>query len=310
MNEVGTPVQAGDEAYPIRTVSSLTGVNAVTLRAWERRYGLIKPVRTTTGHRLYTREQIDLISHVVDLLGRGMSIGQVAPALRARGEDVFADLRGRMLDAIARFDGHTLEAIYSGALALHPMQTVLTQVLLPLFTAVGERWSSGVASVAQEHFFSVFVRNKIGALMHHRGPPPDGPRLLCACLPAEQHEIGLLLFALAAHDAGYACVVLGAGVPPEELVPAARSAGARAVVLSGSVDPPPDFLAETLARLVRSAHLPVFAGGSAVTRLRTDFEAAGAIALGADIAGGLQRIRTVLAAGVGAHPRRGRRQQT
>jgi len=76
------------ETYPIRTVSSLTGVNAITLRAWERRYGLIKPVRTPSGHRLYTRTDIDMIHRIVALLDKGIAIGQVrtalAPALRLR----------------------------------------------------------------------------------------------------------------------------------------------------------------------------------------------------------------------------------
>src|SRR5512143_4115179 len=66
---------------PIRTVSSLTGVNPVTLRAWERRYGLVKPVRTPKGHRLYTMADVELINQVVALLEGGMSIGQVGQLL-------------------------------------------------------------------------------------------------------------------------------------------------------------------------------------------------------------------------------------
>src|SRR5512144_2975755 len=66
---------------PIRTVSSLTGVNPVTLRAWERRYGLIKPVRTPKGHRRYTMADVELINQVVALLEGGMSIGQVGQVL-------------------------------------------------------------------------------------------------------------------------------------------------------------------------------------------------------------------------------------
>ena len=54
--------------YPIGTVADLTGVNAITLRAWERRYGLFEPVRKGSGHRLYTQEHIDLITRVVGML--------------------------------------------------------------------------------------------------------------------------------------------------------------------------------------------------------------------------------------------------
>ena len=78
MNESKT--KEDDQApglFPIRTVSELTGVNSITLRAWESRYGLIEPVRKASGHRLYTQEHIDLINRVVGLLDRGMRIGQV-----------------------------------------------------------------------------------------------------------------------------------------------------------------------------------------------------------------------------------------
>ena len=73
--------------YPIRTVSSLTGVNSITLRAWERRYGLIKPVRTPKGHRLYTQNDIDLIQQVLELLDKGISIGQVCQLKTHISED-------------------------------------------------------------------------------------------------------------------------------------------------------------------------------------------------------------------------------
>ena len=76
----------GTELYPIRAVSALTGVNSITLRAWERRYGLIKPVRTPKGHRLYTREDIDLIHKVTALLDKGVAISQVRAALGLRQE--------------------------------------------------------------------------------------------------------------------------------------------------------------------------------------------------------------------------------
>ena len=73
----------GENLFPIRTISELTGVNAITLRAWERRYGLFEPIRKASGHRLYTREHIDLINRVVGLLDRGMRISQVKAHLEA-----------------------------------------------------------------------------------------------------------------------------------------------------------------------------------------------------------------------------------
>ncbi len=77
--------QSNTEKYPIRTVSEITGVNAVTLRAWERRYGLIKPSRTPKGHRLYSRADIQLVEEILGHLSQGMSISQVARDIQDNG---------------------------------------------------------------------------------------------------------------------------------------------------------------------------------------------------------------------------------
>ena len=53
------------ELFPIRDVSRLTGVNPVTLRAWERRYGLIQPIRTESGHRLYSKADIETVNRIL-----------------------------------------------------------------------------------------------------------------------------------------------------------------------------------------------------------------------------------------------------
>src|SRR5210317_869334 len=112
--------------FPIRTVSELTGVNAITLRAWESRYGLIEPVRKASGHRLYTQEHIDLINRVVGLLDRGMRIGQVKAEIMSGGEsqstineekqDNWRRYINGMIAAIIRFDEPSLERIYADAL--------------------------------------------------------------------------------------------------------------------------------------------------------------------------------------------------
>ena len=68
--------------FPIGTVSSVTGVNSVTLRAWERRYGLIKPTRTDSGHRLYSDEDIERIKLILELLDEGIAISRVKEALK------------------------------------------------------------------------------------------------------------------------------------------------------------------------------------------------------------------------------------
>jgi len=293
------------QRFPIRILASLTGVLPVTLRAWERRYGLIRPKRTPSGHRYYTQEHVSLIHRVLALTAKGIPISDVPRALA--GSEPEPDATGatgpwvphlrRMSQAIAQFDETALDEAYDSALALHPIESVTRNLLMPLLAELGLRWERAAGAIAEEHFFAVYLRNKLGARLHHRRPQA-GPRLLLACAPGEHHEIGLLLFALAAHEAGLRCVTLGADIPLTELAPAALRGGCRAIVLSSSTDPAPEVLAQGLPELAAQARIPVFVGGQTSVRHHDAVVAAGAIPLGADIEAGMRRVKAAL--GIGA----------
>lgn len=288
--------------FPIRTVSALTGVSAFALRAWERRHGLITPQRTANGQRLYSQADVDRIWRILALLDSGMSIGQVAaviddtpePGAAPPAEDFWSRYRARMDEAITAFDEHSLDNAYQAALALHPLEQVTERLLLPLLRSVGQRWLSSERGIAEEHFFSVYLRNKLGARFHHRRLIESGPLLLCACLPGERHEIGLLLFALAAHERGFRCVLLGADVPSNAVEAAALRVKADAVALSAYIEPPETFWTENLPRLVKAVAVPVFVGGPLSLTHRGHILEAGAHDLGSHLNLSFQRIKETM----------------
>jgi len=272
---------------PIRTLSSLTGVNARTIRAWERRYGLIRPERTPKGHRLYTHQDVERVRRVLALMERGIPISRVCELLDsgapAPPEAAAGPWRGyleRMAAAIAQFDEPELDRIYDEALSIHPIEKVTRLLILPLLVRLGERWQAISGAIAEEHFFAMHLRSKLGARLQHRMRYSAGPRIVAACAPGEQHEIGLLLFALEAQAAGMRTVLLGANTPLEDVAVARHRSGSHAVVISSSVDPAPGFLEEQLPALVGRAEVPVFVGGLTALRHRQAIAAAGAIALG------------------------------
>lgn len=306
MKPGGTSSINAAELYPIRTVANLTGVNPITLRAWERRYGLIKPVRTDSGHRMYRREDIDLIHRVRAQLDKGIPISRVGAALGVQpesgecavpsGHPQFDALRDRLIAAVTRFDEQAVDDAYNEALALAPIGEVTQRLLLPLLCDLGTRWETHEGSVAEEHFFSVYLRNKIGARFHHRprGIPRVGEPFLAACLPGELHEVGLLLFAFAAHEEGLTPILLGADTPLDELPLAARRARCAAIVLAGLIAPAPEVLRRELPRLVARADIPVAVGGQVSIDFHGALIAAGAQPLGADLAHGVARLRELL----------------
>jgi DNA-binding transcriptional MerR regulator len=285
------------QSFPIRAVSEITGVNSVTLRAWERRYGLIKPMRTPKGHRLYSKQDIELIQGILDRLSQGMSISQIARNILDKtsvdeGEhsDTWDQYCLHMIEAVSRFDEHALEAVYNDAMSLYPVDVVTTRLIMPLLEELGNRWKEMTGSIAEEHFFSVYLRNKLGARFHHQNLRNSGPKLIMACLPGEQHEFGILLFALTAHSKGYQAILLGADLPVTELIQVAEKTASQGIVLAGSASLNCKSAMEDINLLTGTLSIPVFVGGDVSSTCRDDITKASAFPLGQDLVGSLYTI--------------------
>lgn len=286
--------------YPIGTVSEITGVNSVTLRAWERRYGLIQPERTPKGHRMYSQTDVDRIQHIVEQLGKGIAISRVAESLNSlptqenTEADIWEQYQSHMIEAISQFDESVLNDVYNEAMSLYPVDIVTRQLLTPLLKHLGKRWQTSEGSVAEEHFFSVFMRNKLGARFHHRNRRNTGPRLIAACLPGEHHEFGLLLFALSAHARGYRLILLGANMPLAELPHVIQRTHSQGVVLSGSVQMDTASFKTELQNLAHASSVPVFVGGHVTDAYRDVIARAGATPLPEDLFAALRIIGSIL----------------
>ena len=282
--------------YPIRAVSSLTGVNAVTLRAWERRYGLITPHRTEKGHRLYTRADIDRINRIVELINSGISISQVEQHLledgrpQADANDAWLAYQTQMLSAITRFDEPSMDAAYNEALSLYPVDVVTERLINPLLRQLGERWQKQSGAIAEEHFFGTYMRNKLGARLHHLAMRNARPKLVAACLPGEYHELGLLLFCLAASAYGYGFIILGANTPLAELAHAVARSHSDGVLLSGSIPDNESVTGSALRKLVAQLEVPVFVGGQTAVAQHDAVRRAGALPLGSDTASAIRHL--------------------
>lgn len=289
------PTLPDEGLFPIRTVSSVTGVNPVTLRAWERRYKLIVPKRTPKGHRLYSREQIDAIRRVVELLDRGISISQVKPLLAREEEagayedlpapqspvDTWAPKLEQAMEAIEAYDDSALDDLYDEALSLFPEDAVTDKLTLAALTAVENRGKTDSDGHTQKRFLDAYLRNRWGARLQHLRGGNTGPRLVAACIPEEQDENSLMLFAMAVAGVGYRMVYLGADVAFEELPDAVNKTGAEAVVLSATKRPRGKIITEQLPDLVTRLQVPVFVGGALTYTHDKKISASGASSVGA-----------------------------
>ena len=294
--------EAANPCYSISAVSEMTGVKPSTLRAWERRYGLVRPRRSEGGQRLYTGHDVNKVRRILACLDEGVMLSQVEAVLNEApgpldetGEEEWRRLQSDMIAAVEAFDEAALDAVYSEALATHPFSEVTDRLTVPVLVHLGRCWESGDGLVAEEHFFQMYVRNVLGARFFHRHRAAHGRVLVAACVPGEQHDLGLLLFCLAAEAEGFRTINLGADTPLEELPRVAARAGASAVVLAAGYSGIGTDMADRLRGLAASgAGLVVLIGGSRVEAERQAIEATGARVLGANIREGIRRLWQLL----------------
>jgi DNA-binding transcriptional MerR regulator len=293
-------------AYPIRTISELTGVPTTTLRAWERRYGLLKPERTAKGHRLYGTEDIELVKEIVKLLKNNHTISESIriiknPELSPMSGNVtdghWAGYQERMLKSIEGFNEQNLDKTYNEALSIYPIDMVTEQVIIPVLTTLGEQWQNREAGIAEEHFFSAFLRNKLGARLHHEAQRSRGSKILVSCLPGEYHELGILLFCIAAIGHGYQVLYLGTDMPPAQLPVVVRRTDVAAILISGTrADMWDKELDAELSGILRSIDVPLMFGGELSVACEREIKKIGGHTLGSDHVKALEKMESIIPA--------------
>lgn len=227
----------GDPVLRIGELSKRSGVSVELLRAWERRYGLLKPARSPGGLRLYSPQDLQRVRVMREHLAAGLAAAEAA-ALTSQAEleqeppTLRVDaLREALADALDRFDESRAQRIFDRLLALTTLDTLLLEIVLPYLHQLGERWERGQVSVAQEHFASGVVRGRLLGLARDWGRGV-GPVAVLACLPGEQHDIGLITFGLALRARGWRIVYLGSDTPVQTIEQVTRAFDSSIVVLS------------------------------------------------------------------------------
>jgi DNA-binding transcriptional MerR regulator/methanogenic corrinoid protein MtbC1 len=205
--------------HRIHRVAKLTGLSRDVIRVWERRYGLLKPMRGPNRYRLYTDEDVALLRYVRAEMASGQTIGELAATgrqeLLARMRtslppvpmeiEPYERLLGELLAALDPLDRVTFERRLNGAIAVVPFEEALRGILLPLQQRVGELWHDGRVGVAVEHYVTKQVQQKLFSVMNQLQVVTHGPKVVVASPPGELHEIG-------AQSVAYFCAVRGCRV--------------------------------------------------------------------------------------------------
>ncbi|HEX6459988.1 MAG TPA: MerR family transcriptional regulator [Thermoleophilaceae bacterium] len=247
----------------IGELSRRAGVSADVLRAWERRYGLLEPARTASGYRLYSEDDLARVQAMRAHIAQGLSAAEAAGLARSGAAappgDGAADHAAELWASLDAFDNARAQAAFDRLVADFTVETLLREAVLPYLRLLGDRWGSGDASVAQEHFASTLLRERLLALARgwDRGV---GPLALLACAPGERHDLGLVAFGIALRGIGWRITFLGADTPIDTLAAASAQLEPDAVVVAALSPEPLHSVARRLATLAKERN--VFLAGA------------------------------------------------
>jgi len=253
--------------YNLKVVIKETGITADTLRAWERRYGLPVPERSSGGHRLYSQHDIEIVKWLMAKQREGLSISRAVDLwneLSASGQDPLPAsivkvpsissenlnaVRDQWLEACLTFNENSAEQVLNQAFALYPLEAVCIEVIQKGLIEIGDLWYQNKATVQQEHFASALAHRRLDALISATPPPTRSESILIGCPADEQHTFTPLLLTLLLRRKGLKVIYLGANVPNQRFQETLLSIKPNLIILSAQLLQTANGLRETAENL-------------------------------------------------------------
>jgi DNA-binding transcriptional MerR regulator/methylmalonyl-CoA mutase cobalamin-binding subunit len=287
---------------PIKVVARRTGLSAHVIRIWEKRYGVVEPLRTDTNRRLYTESEVTRLLLLRQLTDAGHSIGDIARLpdekltalldkttnVRSNGhghetsaasEELPAALLKESIGSIRQLDRYALESILARGAVKLGNHGLLQKVIAPLTQQIGELWRDGTITAAQEHFASAVIRVFLGSAARPFPLAEGVPTLVVATPSGQIHELGAVMVMAAASDLGWRVTYLGASLPAAEIAGAAVQHRARAVALSIVYPDDDPHIPQELQNLRRylPSEVRILVGGRAASSYRQTLREIGAL---------------------------------
>lgn len=218
--------------FNIQAVAEKTDVPTLTLRAWERRYGIPKPARDEQGHRLYSERDVMIIHWLKRQVDSSMRIKQAvnllysrvpqhleltaptgkAPVFEQPMTTRFDELADELFGVIRGFDYSRAQAVLTHTLSIYPIEDVCLGVLLPVFEKIDQAYQAGELTLQGEHFGSNLIRERLLSILTTPATPHRAGRIVVGCAPHEWHEIGALMYSLFLRRRGWEIIYLGQNV--------------------------------------------------------------------------------------------------
>ena len=293
---------ADEHKHGIKTVASQTGLTQFIIRAWEKRYDVVTPLRTETNRRLYSDADILRLTllrlatkaghnigriaklpseELLELIGTGGTVAQL-PRIAKEVVPQETSLRfyiASCIAAVKQFEAQALESTLFAASVAFSQPIFLEKLITPLMQEVGEQWKAGTLRIAHEHLTAAVVRTLLGNICQGSDISTSMPNLVVATPRGQLHEIGALIAGTTAASQGWQVTYLGPNLPAEEIVGCAVQNGARAIGLSIVYPTDDPHLANELRKLRRGIQegVALFVGGSGASAYDPVISAIGAV---------------------------------
>ncbi|MDY1018492.1 MerR family transcriptional regulator [Pseudomonas coleopterorum] len=297
MSESGTRLPgvqdaALDELYPIREVARLTGINPVTLRAWERRYGLVQPTRTESGHRLYSLADIEEVRSILGWIERGVAVSKVgkilartqqteAPPPSARDEPgEWQQWQERVRQCVREFAEPKLDQVYGQVFSSYPLAVAFEQVLMPVWQELlVHQGHFGQAS--EWIFLDTFLRARTLQRLRLTADQGQDSRVVLVAIPDQCRELELQVTGLLLGGPQVDVQLLGLGQPLEELSLVCEKLAPQALVLFSNRPPVPALIRQ-LKRLNNALSCPLLLAGELSETVQESLQSPEIVCLGSD----------------------------
>lgn len=257
--------------FSIRDLSEVSGVNSVTLRAWERRYGLLKPERTAKGHRYYHQSDVEKIRQILRWIDRGVAISKVKPLLEqthltqdesetTAGED-WKKIMSEILESASAFRCEKLSNQMQDIFLNYPLDTLANNFFPPLFQDLEKRSNQQPGSHAEKKFIETELSLRLQSQIHQQNANNQGERILLTILGKDDRQYRSLLFTLALLEAGYRVNLFIDGCQLREIPLVAEKNPVKAVICYSDIRIKETLLEQELKRCSTHTKLPFFVAG-------------------------------------------------
>lgn len=286
--------------FTVAEVEERTGVPSATLRQWERRYGVPKPQRSESGYRYFGDDDLELIAEMKRLIGEGIPASRAAEIVRRgsgqnAGPRSIEALHRELLEALMGLDGAEADRVVGEAHSLHPTESVVLDLYPAIMLDLGRMWHDGEITTTTEHFASAYLQGRLHQLLSMAGHNRIGPRVIVACAPFDQHELGALTLAVMLRREGYSVTYLGPNTPTRDLIELAQQLRPAALLISAAASESLEALHAERTTLAGAAPI-VGLGGHAFDQDPGRAAAMGGSYLGHDIRDAVHRLNQLVRA--------------